>query len=159
MTNPTLTLTSSMDLNGTLAGAVTGTSTPHVGQHPQMTLGSSGVPSSRRGSPSGALDSLSTATRSVPATPLSIANGSSNHLLPSPGTPLTPDVQNLSGRLSAQGHQHLDESAKTDIQSSLSRLPSGQFSDSGLSFEVFLLYCHFFNLLIINVAIWRRLGV
>ncbi|KAF8557392.1 ARM repeat-containing protein [Imleria badia] len=135
VTNPTLTLTSSMDLNGKLVGAVTGTSTPHVGQYSQMTLGSAGAPSSRRGSPSGALDSLSTATRSVPATPLSIANGSSHHLLPTPGTPLTPDGQNLSGRLSAQGHQHLDDSAKSEIQSSLSRLPSGQFSDSGLSFE------------------------
>ncbi|KAF8446365.1 ARM repeat-containing protein [Boletus edulis BED1] len=97
VTNPTLTLTSSMDLGGKLAGAVTGTSTPLVGQHSQLTLGSSGPPSSRRGSP---LDNLSNATRSVPATPLSMANGSSNHLLPTPGTPLTPDGQNLSGRLS-----------------------------------------------------------
>ena len=137
VTNPTLTLTSSMDLSGKLAGTVTGTSTPHVGQHSQMSLGSSVAPSSRRGSPSGPLDSLSTATRSVPATPLSIPNGNNNHLLPSPGTPLTPDGQNLSGRLSSQGNHHLDESAKGDIQPSLSRLPSSQFSDSGLSFEVF----------------------
>ncbi|KAF8139838.1 ARM repeat-containing protein [Boletus edulis] len=132
VTNPTLTLTSSMDLGGKLAGAVTGTSTPLVGQHSQLTLGSSGPPSSRRGSP---LDNLSNATRSVPATPLSMANGSSNHLLPTPGTPLTPDGQNLSGRLSSQGNHHLEDAAKADVQPSLSRLPSSQFSDSGLSFE------------------------
>ncbi|KAF8436332.1 armadillo-type protein [Boletus edulis BED1] len=115
VTNPTMTLTSSMDLGGKLAGAVTGTSTP----------------------PSSPLDNLSNATRSVPATPLSMANGSSNHLLPTPGTPLTPDGQNLSGRLSSQGNHHLEDAAKADIQPSLSRLPSSQFSDSGLSFEVF----------------------
>ncbi|KAH0838661.1 ARM repeat-containing protein [Lanmaoa asiatica] len=136
VTNPTLTLTSSpMDLSGKLTGAVSGTSTPHIGQHSQMSLGSSGAPSSRRGSPSGVADGLGTATRSVPATPLSMGNGSSNHLLQTPGTPLTPDGQNLSGRLSAQGNHHLDESAKADIQPSLSRLPSSQFGDSGLSFE------------------------
>ncbi|KAG8220166.1 ARM repeat-containing protein [Butyriboletus roseoflavus] len=132
VTNPTLTLTSS---SIDLTSAVSGTSTPYVGQHSQMNLGSSGAPSSRRGSPSGAIDGHNTATRSVPATPLSIANGSSNHLLQTPGTPLTPDGQNLSGRLSSQGNQHLDESAKADIQPSLSRLPSSQFSDSGLPFE------------------------
>ncbi|KAG6375119.1 ARM repeat-containing protein [Boletus reticuloceps] len=133
VTNPTLTLTSSMDLGGKLAGAVTGMSTtPLVGQHSQLTLGSSGPPSSRRGSP---LDNLSNATRSVPATPLSMANGSSNHLLPTPGTPLTPDGQNLSGRLSSQGNHHLEDVAKADVQPSLSRLPSSQFSDSSLSFE------------------------
>ncbi|KAI9572581.1 ARM repeat-containing protein [Boletus coccyginus] len=135
VTNPTLTLTSSMDLGGKLAGTVTGTSTPHIGQHSQMSLGSSGAPSPRRGSPSGGLDSLSTATRSVPATPLSVGNGSSNHLLPTPGTPLTSDGQNLSGRLSSQGNHHFDESAKSDIQPSLPRLSSSQFSDSGMSLE------------------------
>lgn len=104
-----------------------------------MSFGSSGAPSSRRGSPSGVIDNLNTVTRSVPATPLSITNGS-NHLLQTPGTPLTPDGQNLSGRLSSQGSQHFDDSAKADIQPSLSRLPSSQFSDSGLSFEVLLFF-------------------
>ena len=136
VTNPTLMLTSSADLSGKLTGVVSGTSTPHIGQHSQMSLGSSGAPSSRRGSPSGALDGLSTTTRSVPATPLSIANGGSNHLLHTPGTPLTPDGQSMSGRLSSQGNHHLDESVKNDIQPSLSRLPSDQFGESGLSFEV-----------------------
>jgi len=154
VTNPTLTLTSSMDLSGKLAGTVTGTSTPHIGQHSQMSLGSSGVPSSRRGSPSGGLDSLSNATRSVPATPLSVGNGSSNHLLPTPGTPLTSDGQNLSGRLSSQGNQHFDESAKSDIQPSLSRLPSSQFSDSGLSLEVFHPLLPFLRFLMIITAVW-----
>lgn len=117
-----------------------------------MSLGSSGPPSSRRGSP-GAIDGLNTATRSVPATPLSIANGGS-HLLQTPGTPLTPDGQNLSGRLSSQGNQHLDESVKADIQPSLSRLPSNQFSDSGMPFEVFHPLLLFLRLLTIHTAVW-----
>jgi hypothetical protein len=66
-----------------------------------------------------------------------MVNGSSNHLLPTPGTPLTPDGQNLSGCLSSQGNHHLEDTAKADVQPLLSRLPSSQFSDSGLSFEVF----------------------
>ncbi|KAG9314721.1 ARM repeat-containing protein [Chiua virens] len=112
VTNPTLTLTS-MDLNGRLAAAISGTSTPHGGQQSQMNLASAGAPTSRRGSPSGPLDGLNTATRSVPATPLSISNVVA---YPRKGT-------------------HTDESAKVDIQPSLSRLPSSQFSDPGLSFE------------------------
>lgn len=137
VTNPTLTLTSSpIDLSTKLAGLVSGTSTPHVGQHSQMSLGSAGqAPSSRRGSPSGALDGLSATTRSVPATPLSIANGNS-HMLQTPGTPLTPDSQSLSGRLSSQGSHHLDESGKGEIQPSLSRLSSGQYDNASMSFDV-----------------------
>lgn len=136
VTTPTVTLTSSpMDLSARLSTVVSGTSTPPVSQHPQMTLGSVGpVPSSRRSSPAGALESFA-ATRSVPATPLSITNGNS-HLLQAPGTPLTPDGQSMSGRISAQGSQHLGNETKTDIQPSLSRLPSGQYDGSApLSFE------------------------
>ncbi|KAF8845489.1 ARM repeat-containing protein [Paxillus ammoniavirescens] len=137
VTNPTLTLTSSpIDSSAKLTSAVSGTATPLVGQHSQMSLGSANaVPSSRRGSPSGALDGLSSTTRSVPATPLSIANGVSNHMLQTPGTPLTPDSQSLSGRLSSQGSHHFEGSNKADIQPSLSRLSSGQFDNASLSFE------------------------
>ena len=107
-----------MDLSGKLTGTVTGMLTPHVGWHSQMSLGSSVALSSHQSSPSGPLDSFSTATRSIPATPLSIPNGNSNHLSPSPGTSLTPDGQNLSGHLSSQGNHHLNELAKGNIQPS-----------------------------------------
>ncbi|KAI6153219.1 ARM repeat-containing protein [Pisolithus tinctorius] len=131
VTTPTVTLTSSpLDLSAKLSSIVTGASTPPIGQHPQITLGA--APSSRRSSPAGALESFS--TRSVPATPLSITNGSS-HMLQAPGTPLTPDTQGMSGRISAQGSQHLGGEVKTDIQPSLSRLSSGQYDGSALSFE------------------------
>ncbi|KAL4069308.1 ARM repeat-containing protein [Scleroderma citrinum] len=135
VTTPTVTLTSS-PLDLTLAGAVSGTSTPPIGQHSQITLASaSQAPSSRRGSPSVTIEGL-TSARSVPATPLSIANGGSSHMLQAPGTPLTPDSQSLSGRLSAQGSQHLGNETKTEIQPSLSRLPSTQFDNStSLSFD------------------------
>ncbi|KAF9234965.1 ARM repeat-containing protein [Melanogaster broomeanus] len=135
VTNPTLTLTSSpTELSAKLPNTATGTSTPHIGRHPEMGLSSGSVaPSSRRGSPSVALDGFSATTRSVPATPLSVVNGGSNHMLHAPGTPRTPDSQSLSGRLSSQGsHQ---ESNNSDIQPSLSRLSSGQFDGAGLSFE------------------------
>ncbi|KAH7916490.1 ARM repeat-containing protein [Hygrophoropsis aurantiaca] len=132
VTNPTLTLTSSpVDLSSKLAG----NSTPHGAQHSQMSLSStSQAPSSRRGSPSGIMDGLSTTTRSVPATPLSINNTAGTHLLQTPGTPLTPETHNLSGRLSSQGHQLTDD-GKGEIQPSLSRLSSGQYDDASLSFE------------------------
>ncbi|KAH7883969.1 ARM repeat-containing protein [Phlebopus sp. FC_14] len=136
VTNPTLTLTSSpIDLGSKLTSAVSGTSTPHATQHPKMSLGAGQAPLSRRGSPSGALDTLAAVARSVPATPLSVANGGASHMLQAPGTPLTPDSQSLGGRLSAQGSQHLDEGNKVDIQPSLSRLPSGQYDNAGLSFD------------------------
>ena len=140
VTTPTVTLTSSpLDLNPALANAVSGTSTPPVSQHSQITFAPAGQgPSSRRGSPSVAIDGLSTA-RSVPATPLSISNGGTSHMLQAPGTPLTPDTQSLSGRLSAQGSQHLGNESNSEIQPSLSRMPSSQFDNTtSLSFEV----CH-----------------
>jgi hypothetical protein len=128
VTNPTLTLTSSpVDLSTTRGG---GTST-HPGQHSQASLGSVQAPVSRRGSPS----AMST-TRSVPATPLTMANGSSGHLLQTPGTPLTPDSQALSGRLSSQGSYALvEDSGKSDIQPSLSRMSSGQFDSSSMGYD------------------------
>ncbi|KAJ8580278.1 ARM repeat-containing protein [Rhizopogon salebrosus TDB-379] len=119
VTGPTLTLTSSPVNSSNRVGGV---STPHAGQHSQASLGSGQAPVSRRGSPA-----MST-TRSVPATPLSMGNGGSGHLLQTPGTPLTPDSQALSGRLSSQGSYALvEDSGKSEIQPSLSRMSSGQF--------------------------------
>ena len=60
-----------------------------------------------------------------------MGNGGSGHLLQTPGTPLTPDSQALSGRLSSQGSYALvEDSGKGEIQPPLSWLSSGQF-DSG----------------------------
>lgn len=134
VTTPTVTLTSSpLDHNPALASAVSGTSTPPIGHHSLAPTGQ--APSSRRGSPSVTIDGLSTA-RSVPATPLSIANGGALHMLQAPGTPLTPDTQSLSGRLSAQGSHQLGSESKSDIQPSLSRMSSSQYDNTGeLSFD------------------------
>lgn len=75
-------------------------------------------------------------TRSVPATPLSMANGGSGHLLQTPGTPLTPDSQALSGRLSSQGSYSLvEDSNKGDIQPSLSRMSSGQYDGGSMGYD------------------------
>jgi hypothetical protein len=130
VTNPTLTLTSSpIDLSTTTLGG--GAATPHAGQHAQASLGSTGqAPGSRRGSPA-----MST-TRSVLATPLSMANGGNGHLLQTPGTPHTPDSQALSGRLSSQSsYPIIEDSGKTDIQPSLSRMSSGQYDNVSIGFE------------------------
>ncbi|KAG1749610.1 ARM repeat-containing protein [Suillus paluster] len=131
VTNPTLTLTSSpigLSTTNTLGG---GASNPHAGQHAQVSLGSNGqAPTSRRGSPA-----MST-TRSVPATPMSMANGGNGHLLQTPGTPHTPDSQALSGRLSSQGSYPLGEdSGKSDIQPSLSRMSSGQYDNVPMGYD------------------------
>ncbi|EIW86350.1 ARM repeat-containing protein [Coniophora puteana RWD-64-598 SS2] len=117
-TGPTLTLTSSsQDLSGKMG--------PGSAQLPPS---ASMQASSRRGSP-GVLELAS--TRSVPATPLSgITNGAGGHLLHTPGTPLTPDTQNLSGRLSSQSHRHIGED-RLESQPSLSRL-SGQYDGNFL---------------------------
>ncbi|OAX43650.1 ARM repeat-containing protein [Rhizopogon vinicolor AM-OR11-026] len=129
VTNPTLTLTSSPVALSTTRGG--GASTPHAGQHSQASLGSGQAPVSRRGSPS-----AMSATRSVPATPLTMANGGSGHLLQTPGTPLTPDSQALSGRLSSQGSYSLvEDSGKGEIQPSLSRMSSGQFDNGSIGYD------------------------
>ena len=123
-------------INCPLANAVSGTSMPPVSQHSQIAFAPTGQGLSLRyGSPS---DGLSMA-RSVPATLLSISNGGTSHMLQAPGTPLTPGTQSSSGRLSAQGSQHLGNESNSEIQSSLSRMPSSQFDNTtSLSFEV----CH-----------------
>ena len=94
--NPTLTLSATLDelsAANKLGGAVSSVTT-HTTQHSQGLAhpGSVHTPTSRCGSPSGALDNLSVTTRSVPATPLSGINGTAAHLK-TPGTPRTPDTQ------------------------------------------------------------------
>ncbi|KAF9017168.1 hypothetical protein BDZ89DRAFT_385880 [Hymenopellis radicata] len=125
VTNPNLNLSgAAVDLNGKLAGTVSASSTP---LHPQGHLHVR-PPSSRRGSPPSILESLNGTTRSVPATPLGISN---NPLLKTPGTPLSEAPMN--GRLSHQlGDNNISPS---DLQASLSRISSGQYDGSGLSYH------------------------
>jgi hypothetical protein len=117
VTNPTLGIATSLNdvTNGNLAGTVSASGTPQI---PQL---------SRRGSPIGVLDAL---TRSVPATPLGLNGGPSpTHLLNVPGTP--GEVSALSRGLgSADGPL-----SNLEIQSSLSRLPSGQFDSAQIAYS------------------------
>ena len=75
------------------------------------------------------LDGLAPNTRSVPATPLGLP-GSASHLLKTPGTPLTPDLQLLNGRIGTPNSQLNDE-----IQASLSRIPSTGPDSSSLVYN------------------------
>ncbi|KIK70359.1 hypothetical protein GYMLUDRAFT_89399 [Collybiopsis luxurians FD-317 M1] len=125
VTNPGLTL-ASPEVHANL-GSVSASSTPLVAQHPQGV--SHQPPSPRHGSPLGLLDGLNGTTRSVPATPLGL---SGNHIMKTPGTPLG-ESQGLNGRLSTQG-PHLNDSI-SDIQASLSRLPSGRYESNALNFN------------------------
>jgi len=93
-------------------------------------------PASRRGSPHSLLDSLSATTRSVPATPLGIP-GNAPHLLKTPGTPHTPDIQALNGRIATPNSHQIPENSvnATDLQASLSRLPTGPYDNGSLTFN------------------------
>jgi len=93
-------------------------------------------PASRRGSPHSLLDSLSATTRSVPATPLGIP-ANAPHLLKTPGTPHTPDTQALSGRIATPNSHQIPENSlnATDLQASLSRLPTGPYDNGSLTFN------------------------
>ncbi|KAK7032704.1 ARM repeat-containing protein [Favolaschia claudopus] len=134
VTNPNLTLSAaSNEASVGKLNTVSASATPLLQQHSQLGNHSahSQLPNSRRGSPPSLLDSLNGTTRSVPATPLGIAN-SAVHILKSPGTPLTSDGQALNGRLSMVGDSAVSAS---DLQASLSRLPSGQYDGSSLTFN------------------------
>lgn len=93
-------------------------------------------PASRRGSPHSLLDNLSATTRSVPATPLGIS-GHAPHLLKTPGTPHTPDMQALNGRIATPNSHQVPENSvnATDLQASLSRLPAGPYDNGSLTFN------------------------
>ncbi|KAA1468407.1 ARM repeat-containing protein [Dentipellis sp. KUC8613] len=131
VTNPALSIAAGLNdmSNGKLAGSVSASATPQLPQHPQGLSPLSQAPGSRRGSPPGLSDGLSITTRSVPATPLAgISNAAAGHLIKTPGTPLSPDVQS---RLTSQGHQLGDSPLNGDgLQGSLSRLPSGQYDNN-----------------------------
>jgi hypothetical protein len=135
VTNPNMTLSASHDLSSKLGATVSASATPLIQQisnhnHVQ------GL-SSRRGSPPGMLEGLSTTTRSVPATPLGVPGNGTSHLIKTPGTPHTPDPHGMNGRLTAQGTHQLSDSAVNagDLQASLSRLPAGQFENGSLTFS------------------------
>ncbi|KAI0662389.1 ARM repeat-containing protein [Cubamyces menziesii] len=138
VTNPTMTLSPALgDLSGAKPnGTVSGTTTPLL---QQVSSGLAQGLSSRRGSPLSLGDTLSsiTSARSVPATPLPGMPGSAGSLAKAPGTPLgTPlsgDPHNINGILNAQISRQLSEDS--DLNPSLSRMPSGQFDGSPLGFN------------------------
>lgn len=127
VTNPTLTLSSALEDHAN--SPYNGTHTPHTANHSQSFI-INGMPSSRHGTPPVTLDNLSINTRSVPATPLGVINGAAAHLLKTPGTP---DSQGFGTRVNSQGPLHEGSLNAGDLQASLSRLPPGQYDNSGLS--------------------------
>lgn len=137
VTNPNLTLSGpSDDISGKIIGGVVSVSaTPLVPQTSQGSTHSHNAPTSRRGSPHSLLENLST-TRSVPATPLGLSSNGS-HLLKTPGTPHTPEIQMMNGRIATPStHQLADSSVNAgDLQASLSRLPTGPYDGGSLNFN------------------------
>lgn len=135
VTNPNLTLSGpSDDISSKIVGNVS--ATPLVTQTSQGSTNShSQAPTSRRGSPHSLLENLS-ATRSVPATPMGLSSNGS-HLLKTPGTPHTPDIQMMNGRIATpSSHQLADSSVNAgDLQASLSRLPAGPYDTGSLTFN------------------------
>lgn len=135
-TNPNLTLSAPSDdiASKILGGSVSTSGTPLLSGSSQGSAHLAQGPTSRRGSPHSLLESIS--TRSVPATPLGIpTNG--GHLLKTPGTPHTPDVQVLGGRIATPNpHQIADNSVSaSDLQASLSRLPAGPYDNGSLNYN------------------------
>ncbi|KAM5534349.1 hypothetical protein V8D89_011942 [Ganoderma adspersum] len=134
VTNPAMSLSPGLgDLSGPKAnGTMSGTTTPLLQQVSQgLTQGLS----SRRGSPLSLGDTRSSipSARSVPATPLPGMPNSAGSLAKAPGTPLSGDPHNINGILSAQISRQLSE--ESELNPSLSRMPSGQFDGSPLSFN------------------------
>jgi len=127
VTNPNLTLSTPSDDFSIkpLTGNASASSTPLVVEPPRLVQ----FPLSRRNSPPGLVDNLSTTTRSVPTTPL----GLSVHPLNS-SSPLIPDIQPLSARIGTPGSQHVADafSGSNDLQASLTRMPS---NNGGLGFN------------------------
>ncbi|EJF58468.1 ARM repeat-containing protein [Dichomitus squalens] len=134
VTNPAMSLSPGLgDISGVKAnGTMSGTTTPLL---QQVSQGLAQGLSSRRGSPLSLGDTLSsiTSARSVPATPLPGMPNSAGHLAKAPGTPLSGDPHNINGILSAQMSRQLSEDS--ELNPSLSRMPSGQYDGSPLSFN------------------------
>ncbi|KAF8499091.1 ARM repeat-containing protein [Russula emetica] len=113
-------------------GPVSASATPHLPSHGQALTAHIQVPGSRRGSPLAPSDGMSITTRSVPATPLAaISTSIPSHLAKTPGTPISPETQNLGARLTPQGtHQLGDSPMSGDLRSSLSRMSNhGQYDN------------------------------
>ncbi|CAA7271426.1 unnamed protein product [Cyclocybe aegerita] len=128
VTNPNLTLSGPHDdiASKILVGAGSASGTPLLPQGP--------APTSRRGSPHSLLDALGSATRSVPATPLGMPTTAS-HLLKTPGTPHTPDLQTLNGRIATPNLISDGSVSANDLQASLSRIPSGPYDNGSLTYN------------------------
>ena len=122
-TNPILSI-NDLSVNSKLGGTVSASATPHLPSHGQALTAHIQAPGSRRGSPLALSDGMSITTRSVPATPLAaVSTTIPPHLTQAPGTPISPEAQNLGARLTPQGaHQLGDSPLSSDLQSSLSRL-------------------------------------
>ena len=134
VTTPSLNLANDISLASKL-NSVSATTTPLLSQH-QQTLAYLQAPGSRRGSPPGLSDGLSSinAPRSVPTTPNPTISHAPSHLMKAPGTPLSADSQGLSGRLSSSGTHPIGDLNGGDLRPSLSRL-SSQFDGSSLNFN------------------------
>ena len=134
VTTPALNLTNDISLANKLNSA-SATTTPLLPQH-QQTLAYLQAPGSRRGSPPGLSDGLSSinAPRSVPSTPNPTISHTPSHLMKAPGTPLSAESQGLSGRLSSTGSHPIGDINGGDLRPSLSRL-SSQFDGSSLNFN------------------------
>lgn len=136
VTNPNLTLSGpSDDISSKIVGSMV-SATPLIPQTSQgSTHSHNQAPISRRGSPHNLLENLST-TRSVPATPMGLSNNGS-HLLKTPGTPHTPEIQMMNGRIATpSSHQLTDSSVNAgDLQASLSRLPTSPYDTASLTFN------------------------
>ncbi|KAI0296693.1 armadillo-type protein [Russula brevipes] len=131
-TNPILSI-NDLSVNNKLGGTVSASATPHLPSHSQALTAHIQAPGSRRGSPLALSDGMSITTRSVPATPLAgISTTIPPHLTKAPGTPISPEAQNLGARLTPQGsHQLGDSPLSGDLQSSLSRLSGhGQYDNN-----------------------------
>ncbi|TFK40914.1 ARM repeat-containing protein [Crucibulum laeve] len=135
VTNPNLTLSAPNDEAKSLGNSISASATPLVHQQSQGS-NYSHAPLSRRSSPPSLIDGLSATTRSVPTTPLGIPGGPTQ-LLKTPGTPLTPDVHGLTGRIGTPSSQHHGDGAvsASDLQASLSRIPSGAYDNGPLAFN------------------------
>lgn len=129
VTNPTLGLPSPDDSQSLVAGILS-SSSPLLQQLSQGTH-------SRRGSPpSSLLDTYVHNSRSVPGTPIGFPGsaGTNGSLLKTPGTPLTPDVQGLTGRIGTPNSQLLGD-ASNELSASLSRIPSAGHDASAMTYN------------------------
>ncbi|KAG6857647.1 hypothetical protein H0H87_010216 [Tephrocybe sp. NHM501043] len=145
VTNPNLTLSAPPEDHPTgKHGTVSTSATPLIQQFSQGSAHSHvPTPVSRRGSPPGLLDGISSSGRSVPGTPLG-GHGNSSHM--KSGSPHAPDPHSLNTRLAAHHQVNDGSGSPNDLQASLSRMTqpydfntiqSGSLDEQyGLDYEV-----------------------